>query len=42
MYCPLATIKDFNMIYHTNDVEGAISSEEGSAGFCLDYVQRLA
>ncbi|KAI9556202.1 hypothetical protein GHT06_018776 [Daphnia sinensis] len=37
-----STIKDFIVIYHTNDVEGAISTEVESSGFCFDYEQRLA
>ncbi|XP_046437946.1 uncharacterized protein LOC124189031 isoform X1 [Daphnia pulex] len=37
-----STTKDFNIIYHTNDVEGVAAVEERNSGFCLNYEQRIA
>jgi hypothetical protein len=38
----LATTKDFNIIYHTNDVKGPAENEDGNTGFCLNFEQKLA
>jgi hypothetical protein len=38
----LATTKDFNIIYYTNDAEDSASHEDGNAGFCLVFEQILA